>query len=314
MSERWSCGPGFWPRLPNRFPRAEHMAAEQHLLPYAAHAAHGRRTGRRGVPPVRKACGRRWPWCPRDRWPWPPATPPAPRAASVRCRGRHRARRCTTPWSRAPRRIVSVEPYFLDRYPVTNRLYYEFVHAGGYREKNWWDDGIWTAVPNMVDSTGLAGPRFWSDGRYAPGEGIARGGRELVRTAACARWFGNVCPAMPNGSRPVPPQCRCRPTCFRNAAILGAMPWTAAANLWGSGPNRHAPVRVSRRRQRGRHLPLDRQRLGMDQRQPRRRRAGAAASPLTGPRRSIRGGAFERIFDNKPPASFKVGESFATPS
>jgi iron(II)-dependent oxidoreductase len=66
--------------------------------------------------------------------------------------------------------LLHVDPFFLDRWPVTNRQYYEFVAAGGYQEIVLWEGRIWTAVLDMVDQTGLPGPRFWKNGCYLSGE------------------------------------------------------------------------------------------------------------------------------------------------
>ncbi|WP_425614091.1 formylglycine-generating enzyme family protein [Anatilimnocola sp. NA78] len=88
-------------------------------------------------------------------------------------------------------RIVEVDGYFLDRYPVTNEAYLRFVQDGGYEQMNLWDATIWPAVLGFVDSTGLSGPRYWKHGhpteekRQHPVVGIC-----WYEAAAYARWAG----------------------------------------------------------------------------------------------------------------------------
>ena len=62
-------------------------------------------------------------------------------------------------YASAPGRLVRVEGFFLDRFPVTNRVFYEFVAAGGYHQEALWDKAVWPAVPTMLDCSGAPGPR-----------------------------------------------------------------------------------------------------------------------------------------------------------
>ena len=61
-------------------------------------------------------------------------------------------------------RAVRVEPLFLDRYPVTNAQFYEFVAAGGYQDAALWDTTILPAVLGFVDRTGAARPSLLERG------------------------------------------------------------------------------------------------------------------------------------------------------
>ena len=62
--------------------------------------------------------------------------------------------------------LEHVEALLLDRYPVTNIDYLEFVSVGGYEQMSLWDRDVWPAVVDFVDRTGHPGPRHWSDGSF----------------------------------------------------------------------------------------------------------------------------------------------------
>ena len=99
-------------------------------------------------------------------------------------------------------RRVHVDPLFLDRYTVTNRQYYEFVAAGGYRDMTLWDQQVWAAVLDLVDQTGQPGPAFWQHGRYLPGEdNLPVVGVCWHEAQACAAGWASACRPMPNGSK-----------------------------------------------------------------------------------------------------------------
>jgi iron(II)-dependent oxidoreductase len=130
---------------------------------------------------------------------------------------------------------VRVEPFFLDRFPVTNRQYYEFVTAGAYRQPNWWDKAIWPAVATLLDSTGLPGPRGWAGGRFGPHEDdLPVVGVTWHEAAAYARWLGKRLPSEAEWARAA-------------TGTEGRFPWgdsidPTRANLAGAGPNRLVPV------------------------------------------------------------------------
>lgn len=52
---------------------------------------------------------------------------------------------------------VAVDAFEIDRYKVTNREYLEFVHAGGYQERGFWEDADW----GWKQSQGIDHPSFW---------------------------------------------------------------------------------------------------------------------------------------------------------
>ena len=165
-------------------------------------------------------------------------------------------------------RVVVVERFFLDRYPVTNRQFYEFVAAGGYGQIGLWDASIWPAVLHFVDQTGLPGPASGAKACYPAGEeehpvvGVS-----WYEAAAYARWVGKRLPTdaewVKAASWPVRLSAETR--------IQRRYPWgdsmDRTGRTCGARAERYgAGERVRRRRQRRRHLPVDRQRLGMDAR------------------------------------------------
>jgi iron(II)-dependent oxidoreductase len=93
----------------------------------------------------------------------------------------------------APR--VNVQPFYLDRFAVTNRDYAAFVAAGGYDQMDLWPQEIWPSVLQFVDQTGLPGPRYWANGKtlrgldYHPVVGVC-----WHEAAAYARWVGKRLP------------------------------------------------------------------------------------------------------------------------
>ena len=75
-------------------------------------------------------------------------------------------------WSRPTDKRVQLSDYFIDKYEVSNSDYKEFINAGGYIKRDFWQypfvkDGAAIshdeAMRLFVDRTGLAGPREWSN-------------------------------------------------------------------------------------------------------------------------------------------------------
>jgi iron(II)-dependent oxidoreductase len=139
---------------------------------------------------------------------------------------------------------LRVEAYHLDRYPVTNAQYYQFVARGGYEQMAIWDPEIWPALLDFVDATGHPGPRYWHSGRYPRGgEHHPVIGVSWYEAVAFARWVGKRLPTdaewVKAGSWPVSIQ--------GHPLLLRRYPWGEAmdrgrANLWGSGPGRTVSV------------------------------------------------------------------------
>ncbi|MEX0677077.1 MAG: SUMF1/EgtB/PvdO family nonheme iron enzyme [Pirellulales bacterium] len=139
---------------------------------------------------------------------------------------------------------LRVQAYYLDRYPVTNAQYYQFVASGGYEQLAIWDPEIWPALLDFVDATGHPGPRYWREGRFPrsddnhPVIGVS-----WYEALAYSRWTGKRLPTdaewVKAGSWPVSIQ--------GHPLLLRRYPWGEAmdrgrANLWGSGPGRTVSV------------------------------------------------------------------------
>jgi iron(II)-dependent oxidoreductase len=208
-------------------------------------------------------------------------------------------------------RVVKVAHFFLDRYPVTNREYYEFVASDGYKQLSLWDENIWTAVLDFVDSTGEPGPRFWADGCFPAGkENHPVVGVCWHEAVAYARWAGKRLPTdaewVKAGSWPV--------NVSESNRSQRRYPWGNTmerdrVNVWGSGPNDTIPVDGSPNSvsvggvyqlignvwewTRGNFLPLDY--LGHE-------------LTLDAPMKSLRGGALDTYFDSQATCQFQSGE------
>ena len=61
---------------------------------------------------------------------------------------------------------VEIEPFYLDRYAVTNRQYQRFVQARGYDDLEIWPSEVWPSVARFTDRTGRPGPRDWENGKF----------------------------------------------------------------------------------------------------------------------------------------------------
>ncbi len=93
------------------------------------------------------------------------------------------------------RNLVNVEPVYFDRFCVTNEDYQRFVDAGGYEQLVLWHEEALPALLDFVDSTGLPGPRHWSDGQYPANEGrLPVVGLSWFEASAYARWVGKRLP------------------------------------------------------------------------------------------------------------------------
>jgi formylglycine-generating enzyme required for sulfatase activity len=74
---------------------------------------------------------------------------------------------------------VELEPYWLDKYEVTNGQFKNFMSRGGYKNPTYWkhefvDNGrrlSWeSAIARFRDSTGRLGPSTWELGSYPEGQ------------------------------------------------------------------------------------------------------------------------------------------------
>ncbi len=101
---------------------------------------------------------------------------------------------------------VALDPYFIDRTEVTNAEYKEFVDAGGYDRREYWQQEFrggsqsqslsWEeAMAKFVDTTGRPGPAPWELGAYPDGrDDYPVGGVSWYEAAAYAAFRGKDLP------------------------------------------------------------------------------------------------------------------------
>ena len=101
---------------------------------------------------------------------------------------------------------VSLPGFWIDRYEVTNRQFQEFVHAGGYRKKEYWKEPFvkdghslsWEqAMSEFHDLTGRPGPANWSLGAYPEGTAdLPVAGVSWYEAMAYAEFAGKSIPTV----------------------------------------------------------------------------------------------------------------------
>lgn len=209
-------------------------------------------------------------------------------------------------------RVVQVEAFFLDRCPVTNGQFRDFVVAGGYEQISFWEASIWPEVLDFVDATGHSGPAFWRNGAVPPGlEEHPVVGVCWHEAVAYARWVGKRLPTdaewVKAGSWPV--------NLGNGAASQRKYPWgdamdRAQANLWGSEFEGTCPVdQYAEGVSVGGIYHLignvwEWTRGDFPTLQPE-----TAHFTSDVPLKSIRGGAFDTYFDNQATCRFQSGEA-----
>ena len=102
--------------------------------------------------------------------------------------------------------VVELKPYWIDKYEVTNANYQNFIDAGGYKNKIFWDEVInedgktiaWEdAMELFVDQSGLNGPSTWSNGTYQSNqENYPVTGVSWFEARAYAKWSGKTLPTI----------------------------------------------------------------------------------------------------------------------
>ncbi len=208
-------------------------------------------------------------------------------------------------------RVVRVQQFYLDRYPVTNRQFQKFVNAGGYEQMALWDQQIWPGVLDFVDQTGLPGPKYWQGGRFPKGlDEHPVVGVSWFECAAYARWVGKRLPTDPEwekaASWPVELVGSRRPG--RRFPWGNAMD-RARCNVWGS---EHDAVAAAGRFEAGVSVGGVYDLVG-NVWEWTSGKFGASGYParqylLPGPMRSIRGGAYDTYFESHATCQFQSGE------
>ncbi len=91
--------------------------------------------------------------------------------------------------SEKPQHELWLRGYYIDRYPVTNAQYRQFVEAGGYRQQEYWTEAGWAEK----ESKNWQEPRYWDDERFN-GDKQPVVGVSWYEAVAYARWAGKVLP------------------------------------------------------------------------------------------------------------------------
>jgi len=207
--------------------------------------------------------------------------------------------------------IVRVGSFFIDRYPVTNSQFREFVQAGGYQQVAMWDQAIWPAVLDFTDRSGQPAPRYWLNGSCEKGqEDHPVVGVTYYEASAYARWAGKrlVSDAewVKAGSWPV--------SAGPGVRQQRRYPWGETmdrqlANVWGSGP---AGVVAVGQYSEGVSVGGVFQLIGNVWEWT----SGNYRGPRPGedlilpvPMKTIRGGAYDTYFDNQATCHFASGEN-----
>ena len=110
---------------------------------------------------------------------------------------------------------AQLSAFLIDRYEVTNRLFKQFIDAGGYRTREYWKEDFvqdsrqlsWEdAMALFRDSTGRPGPSTWELGEYPPGsDDCPVNGVSWYEAAAYAAFAGKQLPTIYHWQRAASP-------------------------------------------------------------------------------------------------------------
>ncbi len=100
----------------------------------------------------------------------------------------------------------TLDTYWVDAHEITNRKFKEFVDAGGYRRREFWNEAFvldgrplaWeAAMARFTDRTGRPGPASWEAGDFAAGQADHPvSGVSWYEAAAYAKFAGKSLPSI----------------------------------------------------------------------------------------------------------------------
>jgi iron(II)-dependent oxidoreductase len=202
-----------------------------------------------------------------------------------------------------------IEALYLDRYPVTNFDFQQFVDAGGYETLEYWDEEALPALLDFVDQTDHPGPRYWIEGHFHSGErrhpvvGVS-----WYEASAYARWAGKRLPTDAEWTKAGAWPVESAP----GRIAQRRYPWGESfdirrANLWGS--HRKGPVDVDEYPA-GESVGGVHQLVGNVWEWSGSPLVASAEPSLHVPEtfKSVRGGAFDTYFENHATCHYQSGE------
>jgi iron(II)-dependent oxidoreductase len=84
-----------------------------------------------------------------------------------------------------PRHLIEIPPFQIDRYPVSNSQFLEFIRDNGYERKEFWSDG----GKRWLAESGAAAPKYWS----RAGDGWTTRTMDITRPVDLTRPVCHVC-------------------------------------------------------------------------------------------------------------------------
>jgi gamma-glutamyl hercynylcysteine S-oxide synthase len=202
-----------------------------------------------------------------------------------------------------------VAALYLDRHPVTNEQFQQFVDAGGYEKLEYWDEEALPALLDFVDQTGRPGPRFWIEGRHRTNEERRPVvGVSWYEATAYGRWVGKRLPTDTEWTKAGAWPVESAP----GRIAQRRYPWGESfdirrANLWGS--QRKEPVDVDEYSD-GASVGGIHQLVGNVWEWTSSALAVTAEATFHIPEtyKSVRGGAYDTYFENHATCHYQSGE------
>ncbi|GAB4154523.1 MAG: hypothetical protein Tsb009_31170 [Planctomycetaceae bacterium] len=203
------------------------------------------------------------------------------------------------------------QPFYIDRFAVTNADFAHFVNSGAYTEMEYWPKEIWSNVLQFVDSTGYPGPRFWVNGRPPrnkekhPVVGIC-----WYEAKAYADWCGKRLLTSSEWER-----AGSWPSGMDGRSEKVRYPWgnsfdPARANTWIGGPGETVPVDEYYEgcTPNGVYQLVGNVWEWVSTPYTCRTGQGGFTVEITQPMAEIRGGAFDTYFETQATCQFRTGQ------